>query len=87
MVASYEQLHPEELEEFFQVLLAALSRTLRDLALGPPDTHHREWILFHLMAFIEDEANVRQMDPELLKALEEFHQHLVLRAEPVDPPV
>ena len=87
MVASYEQLHPEELEEFFQVLLAALSRTLRDLAIDPPDTHHREWILFHLMAFIQDEANVRQMAPELLKTFEEFHQHLVLRAEPVDPPV
>ena len=87
MVGSYEQLHPEELEEFFQVLLAALSRTLRDLAVDPPDTHHREWILFHLMAFIHDEANVRQMDPELLKTLEEFHQRLVLRAEPVDPPV
>ena len=87
MVAGYEDLLPEELGELFDVLLAALSRTLRDLALGPPETHHREWILFHLMAFIEDEAIHRRLDPHLLKILEEFHQALMQRAHPVDPPV
>ena len=81
------ELLPEELDEFLDVLLAALSRTLRDLAIGPPETHHREWILFHLMAFIEDEATHRRLDPHLLKILEEFHQSLMQRARPVEPPI
>ena len=87
MVAGCENLHPEELGEFFDVLLVALSRTLRDLELGPPETHHREWILFHLMAFIKDEAIHRGLDPHPLKILEEFHQALMQRAHPVEPPI
>ena len=63
MVPGYEKLLPEELGVFFDVLLVALSRTLRDLAIDPPETHHREWILFHLMAFIEDEAIHRRLGP------------------------
>ena len=87
MVPGYEKLLPEDLGAFFDVLLAALSRTLRDIALGPPETHHREWILFHLMAFIRDEAIDRRLDPHLLRIFEEFHQALMQRAEPVEPPI
>ena len=87
MAPGYEQLLPQELSEFFDVLLGALSRTLRDLALGPPETHHREWILFHLRAFIEDEAVHRGTDPHVLRTLEEFYQKLMQQAEPVEPPL
>ena len=92
MAEGYENLLPEELseeglEEFFDVLLAALSKTLRDLALGPPETHHREWILVHLIAFIHDEAAQRGLHHDLLKILEGFHQALVQRAHPVEPPI
>ncbi len=73
--------------EFLDVLLAALSRVLRDLAIGPPPTHHREWILVHLLAFIHAEAAQRGLHPALLKNLELFHENLVERARPVEPPV
>ena len=76
----------EEGFEFFDVLSAALSRVLRDLAIGPPETHHREWILFHLIAFIHDEAAQRRLHPEILSNLEWFHKDLVRRARPLEPP-
>ena len=77
----------EEGFKFFDVLSAALSRVLLDLAIGPPETHHREWILVHLIAFIHDEAAQRRLHPEILSNLEWFHKDLVRRARPVEPPI
>ena len=81
MPQGYEHPLPEELGEFSDVLLDALSRVLRDLAVAPPEMHHREWILVHLIAFIRDEADRRDLSPDILEDLEAFHRVLVQRAD------
>lgn len=82
-----EHLLEEQLDEFFGALFAALSRVLRDLAVAPPETHHREWILYHLRAFMHDEAGKHELRPEVLNTLEWFHRTLTEFAEPEEPPL